>query len=509
MPRKGTLIGMYLGEQPGTFFFRPVGGGTMDDNLRRGGSGIFQPTFGTHFPQFHGGHILRIVFVTETVAYVLHVEVHVHQSVFTVYHIAVFQLVALKDETLLAILHTVFAEQLEEFLNLEVVQRFGIRTAECGVHLHTGHACFRSGMQHLVPFPTTCQVLLLHFFQGGKLGDVLHDQVHIDMAVLLGCGDILPGVVIEFVHHLHLETPESALDGFRLAIVRHRGLVQVADSLKEVLRFRFLVSTLIVCHYLVRFHLPRLQSHAVGVILRKEVFHAEGISQEDFRAGIHHLVYVDSACHHALLLLIIILVVKIQLRAVTIPQRVRHIRKLGVEQRHEFVLESDLAMNGAIPPQLDGSFIQVINNRLRGLYRFQPVFLTDGTGVTPSHDTVKFLEYLHVVIHGKLTALQAQQDASFTGADLTGGLVTGSTADKCHVATLLVVVVLFQQAGFALWKRMLKGLAKLLAQGDNRVAHQLLVRIAMFTMLVPQSGFLRHHGVQHLGVQYVLCLAVQ
>ena len=98
-------------------------------------------------------------------------------------------------KTEIRILHAVFAQQHEKFLYPEVIQRLGIRTTERGVHLHTGHTCFRSWMQHFIPFLAALQVLFFHLFQSGKLGDVLHDQVHVDVAVLFCCSDILPGIV--------------------------------------------------------------------------------------------------------------------------------------------------------------------------------------------------------------------------------------------------------------------------------------------------------------------------
>ena len=141
-------------------------------------------------------------------------EVHIYQPIFAVYHVAVFLLVAFKYETVFVVLHAVFAQQHEKFLYPEVIQRLGIRTTERGVHLHTGHTCFRSWMQHFIPFLAALQVLFFHLFQSGKLGDVLHDQVHVDVAVLFCCSDILPGIVIKLVHNLHLETPEGTLNCF-------------------------------------------------------------------------------------------------------------------------------------------------------------------------------------------------------------------------------------------------------------------------------------------------------
>ncbi|MBR8726665.1 hypothetical protein IX296_003106 [Bacteroides pyogenes] len=71
-------------------------------------------------------------------------------------------------------------------------------------------------------------------------------------------------------------------------------------------------------------------------------------------------------------------------------------------------------MYGGEPPELDGSFVQVIAYRLRGFHRRKPFFLGDA---------VVLLEYLHFSVHGELAAPQANQDTPLGGTDLACGLI--------------------------------------------------------------------------------------
>ena len=158
-------------------------------------------------------------------------------SGFIIDHVTVLLVVTAEYESLLAVLHAVLAEELEEFLHLVFVQLFGFRAVEGRVHFHTGHPCLTGGMRHTVPFMTAFQILLFHLFQSRELRDVFHYQVDIDMTALFGGGHVLAGIVVELVHHLLLETSESAFDGFTLAVMRHGGLVQVAYLLEKGLCF--------------------------------------------------------------------------------------------------------------------------------------------------------------------------------------------------------------------------------------------------------------------------------
>ena len=139
------------------------------------------------------------------------------------------------------------------------------------------------------------------------------------MTALFGGGHVLAGIVVEFVHHLLLETSESAFDGFTLTVVRHGGFVQVAYLLEKGLCFRLFVPALVIGNYLIRFNFPRFQRHTVGLILCEEVLRTEGVAQEHFRTGVHHLVHIDGTCHHTFVLFVVVLVIEIQFRTVTVP----------------------------------------------------------------------------------------------------------------------------------------------------------------------------------------------
>ena len=120
-------------------------------------------------------------------------------------------------------------------------------------------------------------------------------------------------------------------------------------------------------------------------------------------------------------------------------------------------------MYHAVPPKFDARLIEIVDDCLGRFHRLQLVFLTGGTRIAFCHDPVEFIEYLHVGIYRKLAPSQPQQDTSLTGTDLTGALVTGSTADQRHVTPFFVILELFHQTGLALRKCMVEGPAKLLA----------------------------------------------
>ncbi|WP_244267568.1 hypothetical protein [Bacteroides oleiciplenus] len=302
------------------------------------------------------------------------------------------------------------------------------------------------------------------------------------------------------MEHLLLETPEGALYALGLAVVGHGRLVQVAYLAEESLRFGLLVAALVVGHYLVRLHLPGFQCHAVGVVLGEEVLRTESVAQKDFRAGIHHFIHVDGARHHALLLFVVHLVVKIELCAVAIPQRVRHFRQLGVELRHELILESHFTMNSGIPPQLDAGLVEVIVHRLRRLNPVQsPYFRLP----------VVLFKYLHIGVYRKPAALQLQQQPPFARTDLAGGLVARIAIHKHLITIAFVCIVFLQQARYAPGQCVPVLPPQVLAKGEESVAHQLLVPEPASAVPAGHIRLFGPHGVQYFGIQCVFRLPFQ
>ncbi|MDV6195221.1 MULTISPECIES: hypothetical protein [Bacteroides] len=167
---------------------------------------------------------------------------------------------------------------------------------------------------------------------------------------------------------------------------------------------------------------------------------------------------------------------------------------------HELVFKGDLAINGGIPPQLNSGFIQVVDH---GLGRF------NGFPTFQFRLAVVLLKYLHIRIYGKFAALQLEQQAAFTRADLAGGLIAAILVDERLVAAPPVIVVFLQQTGFALWERMLVPGTHFLAKGDDGVTHQPLVNESVLTMQGRHAHLLSHHGVQDLGVQDVFRLTLR
>ena len=195
MAHQRTAVGLQLGEEVPVLGVGAVGGGSVDSHLGRGRGGVFQ-SGGRLLPKLDEGHVVRIVAVTEAVADVAQVEVHVHQAVVTIYHVAVLLPVYLEDEPVLAVLHAGLGHQAEHFRRLVVVHRLGFGVAGTGLQLQAGEARFAGGVNRFVPLPAAGQVLLLHLLQRGQLGNVGHDQLDVGVTVLLAGGNVLPREVV-------------------------------------------------------------------------------------------------------------------------------------------------------------------------------------------------------------------------------------------------------------------------------------------------------------------------
>ena len=309
-------VGIQLRKQISVFFGGSFQSCTVDSDFRCG-DGRILCTRVSNRPEFDAGHVFRIISVEELTTHVLKVEVHVYQSVVTIHHVAVFLLVHAEVETLLGVLHRSLREQHEDFVCFVIIQRLGFRILNGGVHFQSGHSGWAGRMLHRVPFFAAVGILLFQFLQRGQFINVSHYHVNIGTAGKLLCRNVLTGEVVKLVKYLLLESSESGLDGFGLAVVRHRGFVKMAEFLEESLRSQLLVSSLVIGHYLVRLHLPCLQCHPVRHVLVVEVFAvADKVAEEQFRAGIHHFVHIRCSCHPSLLSVIVRTVVKVYLRTV-------------------------------------------------------------------------------------------------------------------------------------------------------------------------------------------------
>lgn len=158
----------------------------------------------------------------------------------------------------------------------------------------------------------------------------------------------------------------------------------MAEFLEESLGRQFLMTSLIIGYYLVRFHLPGLECHAVRHVLVVEVLAVTyKVAEEQFRTGIHHLVHIRGAGYPSLLTFVVRTVVEVYLRTIGVPQRVRHGRKNCIEGRHILVLEFPFAIYCGIPPHHHRRIVQIRVHRGRTL---------DGLQSAKHRLTVVFIE---------------------------------------------------------------------------------------------------------------------
>ena len=147
------------------------------------------------------------------------------------------------------------------------------------------------------------------------------------------------------MQHLLLKAAEYCLDGLRLAIVRLRGSMHVAKFLKESVCIQLLMSALVVVNNLVRLVFAGLNGHAVGVILCLVVLRVADVPAKHYLA--HRINdYIDLCCAY---LTILVLVVEVELRSVTIPQRIA-LRRQRRSMLPSILLPCSLfAIHGIIP----------------------------------------------------------------------------------------------------------------------------------------------------------------
>ena len=280
--------------------------------------------------------------------------------------------------------------------------------------------------------------------------------------------------------------------------MRHGGFVQVAEFLEKSLRLQFLVSSLVIGNDFVRLYFPLLHRHAVGHVLRIEIFPvADVATQEQFRTGIHHLIHVRGAGRPSFLPFVVRTVVEVYLRTVRIPKRVRHGWQDSVEGRHILVLELPFAVHRRIPPDHDRRIVQVIVHRGRAL---------DGLQSTQGSLAVVLLEELHICIDREPAPPKLQQQGTFGLTDASGCTVAQVTAHQHHVSLALVGIELFPEPGRILRQSMTGDFAQpfaadLYAAPSFRPAGETSLGVFHIACLLRA-----HHLVHHLGVQNVFQL---
>ena len=197
----------------------------------------------------------------------------------------------------------------------------------------------------LVPFLTGCGIGIFQLLQSVQTVLVGFDKLHVRAARRLLRRHVLTREAPVLMQHLSLKPSEHALYRLRLAVVGLSRAVYPADLPDKTVRVQLLVAALVVIYNLIRLMAALLDCHAVGVILGLIVLCvADAVAQKHLAHRVDHLIHLGRP-HLALL----VPIVKVQLRAVTIPQCVPACRKCSLVLSAVTLTRSLLAIYGVIP----------------------------------------------------------------------------------------------------------------------------------------------------------------
>ena len=196
-----------------------------------------------------------------------------------------------------------------------VVQRhfLGLLVHALLVHVYPTLA---GGRVHtLVPFLTGCGIGIFQLLQSVQTVLVGFDKLNVRAARRLLRRHVLTREAPVLVQHLSLKPAEHALYRLRLAVVGLCRSVYAADLSDKAVRVQLLVAALVVINNLIRLVSALLDCHAVGVVLGLIVLCvADAVAQKHLAHCVDHFIHLGRP-HLALL----VPIVKVQLRAVTIP----------------------------------------------------------------------------------------------------------------------------------------------------------------------------------------------
>ena len=167
----------------------------------------------------------------------------------------------------------------------------------------------------LVPFLTGCGIGIFQLLQSVQTVLVGFDKLNVRAARRLLRRHVLTREAPVLVQHLSLKPSEHALYRLRLAVVGLCRSVYAANLPDKAVRVQLLVAALVVINNLIRLVSALLDCHAVGVVLGLIVLCvADAVAQKHLAHCVDHFIHLGRP-HLALL----VPIVKVQLRAVTIP----------------------------------------------------------------------------------------------------------------------------------------------------------------------------------------------
>ena len=189
--------------------------------------------------------------------------------------------------------------------------------------IHVDSSLTRGRMCHFVPFLSELYIQSFQFLERWKVCPVCLDELQVRMADVLLGGNVLSGEVPFLVKYLALQSVEEVLNRFAGSIEWGCRTMGEADFTEELLVLQFLVSTLVIIYDFVGLVSAHLDGHSVTQILGFIVLAvADAETKEAFRVSVYYLIYAGGSY-----LAVLILVVEVQLRTVTIPECIPHLRK--------------------------------------------------------------------------------------------------------------------------------------------------------------------------------------
>ena len=293
---------------------------------------------------------------------------------------------------------------------------------------------------------------------------------------------------------LCLKTVEGILYGLGLSVIGHRGTVEHRKALEESRGVAFLVSSLVVGHYLVGTAAGNFHGHAVSTVLAVEILvRGDVISKQGLAIGIHHFIYAGGT-HLALF----VPVVEVQLGTVAIPQGIAHLREAGLHQAGVLGFPFLHAMYRRIPHRHHGRVVEIV---LHGGGRL------DDVQAALHRLTVVFVENLRLRITGDNAAAELQQQPRHFGNHHTCRLVACVLVDKGGIADFFISVEFFAETGLGQCVSIV--FTKLLTCTLHRFPHDGLAAVTALAM--QGSGLFLHTDqlVHHLGIQHIFGLAFQ
>ena len=351
-------------------------------------------------------------------------------------------------------------------------------------------------MLHRIPFAAGDGVGLQHLLVGEQFLLVRFEELPVDLPRLFR-SDVPAGETPILMQYLLLKATEHRLDTFRRSVIWCCRAIDAADIREELLSDLAPLPALIVGNDFIRFVSGCFDSHTECPKLSVEILRiADRIAEQGFAVSVDHFVH-RCGTHHRFAVLDR-LVEEVELRSVTVPQRIAHRRHFGLVAACIELFGRQFTINSVVPQRLDLRPFEVLHQRR---LRSEP-FPTATFG-----DAVEFFEELLGRIDRDATTTQGDDLTSGRFGNFQRVRIAELARHEAGIALFRILAELVAQTSFTLGQGVSVGFAQLLGRSEDVRPDDRRIVIARTThrFLCPPHF---PKSIQHPRIQRVFCLFI-